>query len=146
MNRSGEKMKINRRFKGVLAFVAMIVAAIEFGPRKSRQQAQGYERFTEFPSEIAECIHSLVRDGQEKVTLAFKASQSPSPENGLKNPIRLGNTCYVGGQDPTLDTRELPLIAIHGEDTKPDCSEVSAENNPHTKSFYELSQIKNHLA
>jgi hypothetical protein len=142
------EMRIGKHLKALslAVFAAMAIAAIEFGPGRPAKPAAGYIQFTGCPSAASECIHNTNKGGREKVTNSPKEIQQSSPMNRLCKQTIFGKTCYVGGKSPVLDTEELSVTAIDVGSPRPNSSEVSVENDEQTKSFYELSQRKDHLA
>jgi hypothetical protein len=105
----------------------------------------------------AEFVLNAFELSKEKVIQINKSTQRALFENRktlpetnnpiavhLENPF-LGDNCYVGYPEP-IDNAEVPATTIGSKKAGPNSSRAEVEKSNQIETFYELSQLKTHLA
>lgn len=132
-----------------LAAMALVATAASrlFGGRGEYEQ---YEWFTECPWK-AESVQKALEVLTEKVIQINKSIQNTlfeiknSITSRLENPFLLGDNCYVGYQE-LIDNGDLPATITGSKKAGPNSSRAGVEKSNQIEIFYELSQLKTHLA
>jgi hypothetical protein len=142
------------------ALLAAALAALALAATATSILSAGFSRYEQFKwlsycPWKAEFVLSALELSKEKVIQINKSTQRAlikkapfeikSPIVGhLENPF-LGDKCYVGYEEP-INNGELPATTIGSKKAVPNSSEAGVEKSNQTEPFYELSQLKTHLA
>lgn len=135
----------------VVLAVALLVLASEAMSKFSLKIASEYARFTSYTSTMTEFTRNTVTAGREEVIRINRSIRSALPEiqNAITGRLEnsfLGNNCYVGYEESTITTWELPATTVAGKHPGSNSSTASVERNIQIQITHELSQLKTHLA
>jgi hypothetical protein len=143
------------------ALLAVALATLALAATAGSKLSAGFLRYEQFKwlsycPWKAEFVLSAIELSKEKVIEINKSTQRALLKkelfeiknpivSRLENPFLLGDNCYVGYRE-LIDNGELPATTIESETAGPNSSQAGVAKSNQTETFYELSQLKTHLA